>query len=130
MSIEKGVTKYWTPEQERGFTQMLATARTFAERNLLMSISDLLKYDLRTKQAKRAIARGRLRLAVASDEDLKELAALQVGLANKERIEKGMTMEELLPLLEARVEVLKKLRAKIRARGTKRGELECQQHQE
>jgi len=125
--MEKGVSKYWTPKQEKVFTQMVASSQTFAERDLVMSIRDLLKYDLRTKEGKKAIARGRLRLAVANDEDLEELAALQVGLENKERIEKGMTREELLPLQEARVEVLKNLRAKIRHRGIKKGELEIEE---
>ena len=124
--MEKGVSKYWTPEQEEGFKKMLASSQTFAERDLVMSIRDLLKYDLRTKEGKRAVAQTRLRTAIASDQDLEDLAALQVGLENKERIDKGMTIEELLPLQEARVEKLKKLRAKILHRGIKRSELECQ----
>ena len=124
--MEKGVSKYWTPEQERGFNQMLASSQTFAERDLVMSIRDLLKYDLRTKEGKRAVTKARLRIAVATDEDIEHMAALQVGLENKEGIERDMTVEELLPLQEARVEVLKKLRAKMRHRGIKRSELACQ----
>jgi len=121
----KGISKHWTPNQEENYSKVLASCQTFARRDLILSIRDLLKYDFRTKKGEKAIARARLRLAVASDEDLKEMAALQVGLENTERIEKGMAREELRPLQEARLEDLKKLRALVRLRGIKRSDLEC-----
>ena len=124
--MEKGVNQYWTPQAEELYERLLATCRTFAEQDLLMSIRDLLKYDLRTREGKRAVAQARLRIATATDEDIEELAALQVGLENKEKIDNGMTIEELLPLQAGRVGVLKKLRAKVREKGIKRSELKCQ----
>lgn len=128
--MEKGLSKYWTPEQEELYSQALASCKTFTRRDLVMSVRDLLKYDLRTKAGKRAVAKGRLRIAVASDEDLEEMASIVVVAENEKGIEKGMTIEELLPLQEAKVEYLKKLQAKIRTKGIKRGELECQQKPE
>ena len=121
----KGISKYWTPEQGEIYSQALASCKTFAQRDLVMSVRDLLKYDLRTKAGKRAIARGRLRIAVATDEDIEEMASIAVAAENEKRIKEGMTIEELLPLLEAEVEVWKKLRAKIRTTGIKRSEIEC-----
>ena len=122
---EKGLSKYWTPQAEEHYERVLAGCSTYAQRDLVMSIRDLLKYDLRTRAGKRAVTRGRLRIAVATDEDLEEMASLAVVAENDRRIERGMTVEELLPLQEAKVEELKKLRAKIQGRGIKRSELTC-----
>ena len=76
-TIRERVHRCWTPEREAHFNMVLAQPMTFALRHLIMSVRDLLKYDGRTREAKRAIAQGRLRLSVASDEDLKELAYLE-----------------------------------------------------
>jgi len=113
---EKGVTKYWTPEQERGFTQMLATPRTFAERDLIMALHDLLKYDGRTKQAKRAVAQRRLRIATASDNELEQMAKLEAQILGN-----GSPLFMKFSLAGFKI-----IQAEIRARGIKRGELECQ----
>lgn len=75
--MEKGISKYWTPEQEEAWARRLEGSHTFAARHLLLTIRDLFKYDGRTKQAKRAIAQGKLRLATATDEELREIAELQ-----------------------------------------------------
>ena len=124
--MQKGVSKYWTPEKEEHYERVLAGCLTYAQRDLVMGVRDLLKYDLRTRAGKRAVTRGRLRIAVATDEDLDEIASFAVVAENDRRIEKGMTVEELLPLQEAKVEELKKLRAKIREKGIKKEELlEC-----
>lgn len=119
----EGLSKYWTPEQEELYSQALASCKTFAQRDLVMSVRDLLKYDLRTKAGKRAIARGRLRIAVASDGDIEEMASIVVVAENEKRIEKGTNTWELLPLQAAKVEDLKKLRSKIREKGIKKEEL-------
>lgn len=113
---EKGVSRYWTPERDKVYECLLDTCNTFAEREFIMTIRDLLKYDARTKEGKRARAQGRLRLATASDEDLKELAELEAMLSGR----------KLYSELPKRLEELNKLRAKIREKGIKRGELECQ----
>ncbi|GAI53005.1 unnamed protein product [marine sediment metagenome] len=76
MSMEKGVTKYWTPKQEELWARRLKNCRTFAQQHLTMSLRDLLKFDERTKEGKRAVAQGRLRLTVATDRDLEELVVL------------------------------------------------------
>ena len=124
-SPTKGISKHWTPAQEALYSQSLATCKTFAQRDLVISVRDLLKYDLRTKAGKRALTRGQLRIAVATDEDIEEMASIAIAAENEKRIKEGMTIEELLPLQEANVKDLKKLRAKIRLRGIKRSELEC-----
>lgn len=105
-SPSKGVSKYWTPAAEEKYERLLAACHTFAERDLIMTIRDLLKYDLRTKEAKRAVEQGRLRLAVATDEDLEELVRLQCQMRGGESNSPDKTLEEL-----------KALRAKIRERG-------------
>ncbi len=114
--MEKGISKHWAPEQEEHYERLLAGCRTFAERHLLMTVMDLLKYDGRTKEGKKAIAQGRLRMATATDEDLEELA----------RLEQEMPERDKRSSVSERVEELKKERAEIRAKGVKRGELECQ----
>jgi len=124
--MEKGVCKTWTPQAEEHYERVLAGCSTYAQRDLVMSIRDLLKYDLRTRAGKGTVTRGRLRIAVATDTDLEEMASFVVVAENDRRIEGGMTVEQLLPLQEAKVEELKKLRAKINRRGIKRSELACQ----
>jgi len=115
--MEKGLSKSWTPKLEEYYRKLLAGCRTFAERHLLMTVMDLLKYDGRSKEGKRAIAGGRLRLATATDDDLKELA----------RLEQTMPWRDKIPSVSERMEELKRERAEIREKGIKRGELECQQ---
>jgi len=115
--MEKGLSKRWTPKLEGYYRKLLAGCRTFAERHLLMTVMDLLKYDGRTKEGKKAIARGRLRLATATDEELEELA----------RLEQTMPLRDNTPSVSERVEELKRERAEVREKGIKKGELECQQ---
>lgn len=122
--MAKGVSKYWTPGQEVLYQNALSEARSFAQRDLIMSVRDLLKYDLRTRAGKRAVTQGRLRVAVATDEDLEEMASIAVVVENDKGIQKGMTIEQLEPLQELKVEELKRLRAKLRRRGIRRSELE------
>jgi len=113
--MEKGVSKYWTPEAEEHYKRLLAGCHTFAERDLLMSIRDLLKYDGRTKAAKRATAQARLRLATATDEDLAEMANLQA------KRKKGDYPDSV----ERNLKRLKYVRAELKEKGIKRSELAC-----
>jgi len=83
--MENGICKTWTPGQELKFEEHIKHCRTFAERHLAMLVRDVLKYDGRSKESKRAMAQARLRLAVATEEDLKELAELQVQLEGETR---------------------------------------------
>ncbi|MBA7619562.1 hypothetical protein ES703_26901 [subsurface metagenome] len=78
--MAKGTGRYWTEAVERLYERYLAGCENFAQRHLVMSIRDLVKYDQRTKQGKRATAQARLRLATASDEDLEQLAKLRVQI--------------------------------------------------
>ena len=114
--MENGVSKYWTPEAEEYYNGLLAGCRSFAQRDLIMTIRDVLKYDGRTKAGKRSMARARLRIATASDEDLAEMAILRATGAH------SATREEI----QKEVDELVKIRAKIREKGIRKGELQCQ----
>lgn len=114
--IGKGISKYWTPKTEELWVRRLKGCRTFAESYWVMLMRDLLKYDGRTKQAKRAIAQARLRLATATDADIEELA----------KLESEMPQEEPRQSVAETVEELKKTRAEIREKGIKRSDLACQ----
>lgn len=106
--MEKGLSKDWTPEEEALYQSWLASCHTFAERDLMISLRDHLKYE-----GKRAIAQGRLRLATATDEELEEVAKLEEQLGG------GGSAFVVYRLKE-----LKKRRAEIREKGIKRSELE------
>ena len=113
--MEKGVNRYWTQEQEELYKRLLDGCRTFAERHVIMSIRDVLKYDGRTKAAKRAAAQGRLRLMTATDEDLEEMAKLEVEI-------KGGGSPDSIP---HKIQDYKRLRGEIKEKGIKRSELAC-----
>ncbi|MBA7673132.1 hypothetical protein ES703_81320 [subsurface metagenome] len=122
--MEKGISKDWTPGQELKFEEHIKRCRTFAERHLTMLVRDTLKYDARTKEGKRAIAQARLRLAVATDEDLKELAELEVSMDREKPGEiPGLHRASLIA---ENLGHFKNVRAEIRERGIKREELRCQ----
>ena len=75
--MKDGLSKYWTPQAEEHYRQLLASCHSFAERDLIMTIRNLLKYDGRTKESRRSVAQGRLRIATATDEEIREMAELQ-----------------------------------------------------
>ena len=108
---EKGISKYWTPENEAKFNKVLEDCDNFALFITVKGIRDLLKYDGRTKAGKKARSQRRLRLAIASDEELEELAQVQ------HRILKDQSVEEILTML-------KQVRERIHKQGIKRSELE------
>lgn len=113
--MQKGISKYWTPDREAQVQRLIDGSHNFAEQSLLMALRDILKYDQRTKAGKRAEAQARLRLATATDEDLEEMAKLMGTLQGAK--DAGAVEEEL--------EKLKKGRARVRKKGIKRSELEC-----
>ena len=78
--MAKGISQYWSEAAEGIYERYLAGCENFAQRHLVMSIRDLVKYDQRTKEGKRVTAQARLRLATASDEDLEQLARLRVQI--------------------------------------------------
>lgn len=108
--MEKGVRKDWTPEDEARYQKILAGATTFAERYIILSTTGLLKYDLRTKAAKRHQARLHLMLASATDDEVEGLEALY-----KEKLG-----EEGYRRLREEVPSPWELRDKIRAEGVPR----------
>jgi len=118
----EGISKEWTPGKELEFEERIKHCRTYAERHLTMLIRDILKYDGRSKEGKRAMAQARLRLTVATDEDLKELAELQVQAAERPGEIPGLHRASLVA---ENLGHLKKTQAEIRERGIKRSELEC-----
>ena len=101
--MEKGVNQYWTPGAEQYYERLLATCHNFAEQHSVMSIRDLLKYDGRTKQSKRAAAQARLRIATATDGDIDQLSKLEVETLGH----------------------LKQIQDEIKTKGIKREDLEC-----
>lgn len=112
--MEKGISKYWTPEAEEKFQRDIESCGTFAMRHWLMTIRGIFKYDGRTKQAKRDIAEARLRIATATDDELEQLATLERELMGES---KYMEMVALIGTHKER-------RAKIREKGIKRSDLE------
>lgn len=111
--MEKGVSKYWTPQADESYQRLINSCKTFAERQLIMAICGLIKYDGRTRAARKASAQARLRLAICSDDELKELARLEIILLG----------DKIAGTVEERLEVLKEMQAKIRERGIKRSDL-------
>lgn len=114
--MEKGLCKTWTLDQEELWARRLRGCRTFAERHLTMSIRDLLKYDARTREGKRAIAQSRLRLATATNEELQEIARLEVEVKDGGGID----------AMPRKLQHLKQIQAHIKEMGIKRSKLECQ----
>lgn len=101
--MEKGISKHWTPEQDAQFKRMLDAPLSFAMRFILTSIRNLLKYDHRTRESKKARARLHLMLATATDDDLAELEALQKEKLGEEGYRK--LAEETLDFWEIRERV-------------------------
>lgn len=114
--MEKGVCKSWTNEQEERYKMLLAGCRTFAERHLVMTVMDLLKYDGRTKAGEKAIAQGRLRLATATDKDLEELSMLESQMKG------GGGPDSVGDIMRGYYE----LRTTIREKGITKGDLQWQ----
>lgn len=113
--MEKGVCKTWTSAQEEEFNSGLARVHTFAERHLIMSIRNLLKYDQRTKEGKRAIAQARLRIATATDDELEELSNLEQAIAKPQGLKEALATRGNL----------KEVRLRILRQGINRSELAC-----
>jgi len=113
--MEKGIARDWTPGLEIKFEQAIKGCRSFAERHHCMFIRDTLKYDGRSKEGKRALVQARLRLAIATDDDLKELAELYFFQAEDKPGEiPGL---QRASLVSRQLEILKELRTKIREKG-------------
>ena len=119
--MAKGISKHWTPGKELEFEELIKRCRTFAERHQAMLIRDALKYDARSKEGKRAMAQARLRLAVATDKDLKELAELQAS----KKEEKPWEIPGLhrASLAAESLGLLKNTRAEIKEKGIKVSEI-------
>jgi len=108
--MEKGLSKDWTPEMEGHFQRLLNARLSFADRYRITSVRDTLKYDGRSKEWKRARGKLQLMLAVASDDDLTEVAD---SLHGHPEYPLGRSPDETL-------ENLIQLREEIRARGISR----------
>lgn len=115
--MEKGVSRYWTPESEARTQALIDSAPTYASRHLMMTIRDMLKYDGRTRASKQARTQAGLRLAVATDQDLDELARLEVRLL-------GELGEPLARTKAEALERLKRQRAELLEQGFKRDDFE------
>ena len=121
--MEKGVCKTWTPGQELEFKEYIKQCKTFAERHLAMVTRDVLKYDGRSKGFKRAMAQARLRLAVATDDELEEIAKLMAGMHSERPGEiPGLHRASLVA---ENLGYLKNTRAEIRQKGIERSEMQC-----
>jgi len=109
----KGLSKDWTAEKEALYESYLVSCHTFAERDVMMTPREHLKYE-----GDREIAGGGLRLATATDEELEEVAKLEGQLELKEQLGGGGST-----FVAYRLKKLKKQRAEIREKGIKRSEL-------
>lgn len=120
--MEKGVHRYWTPKQELIWGMRIRAARSFAETHIAMLMRDVIKYDGRSKEGRRAMAQARLRIALASDAELKELAELEASMTEETPgwipgLDRAFRVTE-------RLGELKQERAKIKEEGIKSSELE------
>jgi len=97
---KEGVTKSWNDQLEILFDDALVKVQGFGERDLILSLRDKLKYDGRTRKGKLASKRIQIRLAMASDDDLADLAKCEAGLGA------DMTEEEIFERLVKRRQVL------------------------
>lgn len=113
--MENGINSTWTPETAEWWQSRIDTCPTFASRHLITGLRDLQKYDGSSREGKRADAQARLRMATATDKELRDLAELKVILLKG----KAVTVEDELDLLM-------RTRARIREEGIKRSELKCQ----
>ncbi len=122
--MEKGVNQYWTPGKELEYEEHIKRCRSFAERHLTMLLRDVLKYNGRNKESKRAMAQARLRFATATDKDLEELAKLEARMQRE--IPGEIPGLHRASLVAERLGQLKKERDQIREKGINKEELRCQ----
>ena len=108
--MEKGLNKHWTHEHEVLHQKLLEGATSFAERYMLTMVCNVMKYDGRSRAAKKATARLQLTLATASDDDLLAVAKLWHEID-------GYPTH---PTADERLKELTELRGKVRAKGIKR----------
>lgn len=113
--MEKGISKHWTPEKEAAGQRMIDSCHTFAARHLMATMRDILKYDQRTRAGRRATAQAKLRLATATDKDLKQMAILYIDVVG---VDKGETPAEVFARLVVD-------RNNVREKGFQRSEIEC-----
>lgn len=96
MMPEKGLRKCWTPILEMEFDYLLngpnmSGPNCFARRHVITSLQDTLKYDGRTREGKRALASTRLRIATATNEELREISELWHFLEDDGSIEECLS---------------------------------------
>jgi len=116
-----GINQYWTQVQETEWEMRIRACRSFAEKHLAILMRDVLKYDGRSKEARRAKTQANLRLATASDAELLELANLEVSMEESEPgwipgLSKSIRVKE-------RLAELIKQRNRIKKDGIKGGDL-------
>jgi len=116
INVENEISKYWTPEEEEDWAKRLNQCQTFAQRYLVTTFRNVIKYDFRTNKAKIANAQERLQLVIATNDDLEELANLEASIC-------GITDSEIVA---KRLEDLKKIREELKEKGINRGDLGCQ----
>lgn len=132
--MERGVHKYWTSEAEDRYRQLLDKCHSVGERHLIMTVRDLIKYDGRSKEARRAIIQARLRLAIMTDAELEQMAKVETEMVlaqarKRTAIAPDKKLEELLrkdssDLMAEKLKEYKRVRAEIKEKGIKRSELE------
>jgi len=115
--MENGISKHWTPEKEAWGQRLIDSSPTFVSRHLMTTIRDMLKYDGRAREGKRAQAQARLRFATATDKDLEELARIYVHFFGKKNA--GNQAEQEAKQLEQ----FKEQRGQVRERGFSRSDL-------
>ena len=122
--MEKGISKHWTSGKEIEFEELIKGCRSFAQRHLTMLLRDVLKYDGRSKEGKRAMVQARLRFATATDKDIEELAELEARMQSERPGEIPGLSRSLFE--KERLSQLKKEHTQIKEKGINKEEIRCQ----
>lgn len=102
--MEKGVNGNWTEADEARWNELMGSIKSFPMKHILLLFQAVVKYDLRTVPGRRAINRARLRLATATDDDLQDMAEVEVELFGRKSTiyaDVSVNLERLKEMREA-----------------------------
>ncbi|GAI61678.1 unnamed protein product [marine sediment metagenome] len=92
---DKGLSEFWTPTLEAKFNLYLngpnmRGPNSFPARHVILSLRDALKYDSQTREGQRAQDAARLRIATATDDELREIAEIEHFIKDDGSIEQNL----------------------------------------
>ena len=108
---EDGVNSNWAETDEARWNDLLVSVETFAVKHVLLLFRAIIKYDLRTVAGRRAIKQARLRLATATEDDLREMAEFEAelfGSKANDYIDVSVNLVRLREAREAAKDLLRK----------------------